>query len=777
MYFLYTALASCLDALQCLMRRLAGLDVYWQGGVAVTGEDPVLGFIFGILGIGDNAGAYSALSTVFWSLAIFGLIVLAVSTMIAIIKSHYNEDSKKTSPMTYVYTAFKSILTFAIVPFVVIVGFWLSQFMLSTLDNITSGVATSEAMQGIYGSEYSQYFKAKKNHQGKDIYTSYDFFGFGEASNSSTFSGLIFRAAGYDANRVRSGTFVDGKYDDFGIFGKMETPANQTYAEFVGYQVDYAFTNNLSLQQLKTGLGIYDATTVFITVPSIDAFSIPTFFIGSFSKYNVGLVWYFYNLWKFNFMVGFAAIIVCFGLFTSIIIGLISRIIKSVALFLIYPAILGIAPMDEWNGFKSWRKEFTSQILMAYGSIIGMNIFFLIVPYLNQISFFNIGLLDYLVNIIIVVTGLVMVKQLISFMSGLIGGGDANAVGGDLKKDVGGTMVKAGMMTAGAANIALKAGKFISPAGAALAFGKAGAAKFIAKKTAASAGDKATKALKEADNLRNNVDYKKAADKITKAEDKQSEIEQKFDNDPKSERKKAAWAKEAKGRGLKGEEADNFIAGKRKEALMKNKTYANAQHVIDNHGLTDQQLQDLAKADELDAEATEHTTRQKAIRRANYMDEETGNPMEGAFRQKLKNEVRGMTGALQKMFVETMPKNLGFNLNSLKGVFGAATNMKFDENMKRTGEYGESHEADSNYVENTKISRKVRRAVVGNALAGAVFNYGGGASRAPAEKTGEKAQKESASKIESSAKSLDEVASKLAKAAENLEKAARTKKP
>ena len=144
MYFLYAAVASCLDAMQLLMRRLAGLDVYYvnrdTGGLVTSGTgtattgDPVMEFIYGILGIGENAGSYQALNTTFWSLAIFAVIVLVVSTMIALIKSHYQEDGAKTAPLQYIYTAIKAILTFCIVPFAVIIGLMTSNFLLSTLD-------------------------------------------------------------------------------------------------------------------------------------------------------------------------------------------------------------------------------------------------------------------------------------------------------------------------------------------------------------------------------------------------------------------------------------------------------------------------------------------------------------------------------------------------------------------------------------------------------------------------------------------------------------------
>ena len=98
-YLLNSSLLSLIDFLQLLFRKLAGLDVYYitnEAGqsVATTG-DLLTNFIGGILGININNSDsfgyinYSILSTVFWSFVIFGLIILFISTIVAIIKSHY----------------------------------------------------------------------------------------------------------------------------------------------------------------------------------------------------------------------------------------------------------------------------------------------------------------------------------------------------------------------------------------------------------------------------------------------------------------------------------------------------------------------------------------------------------------------------------------------------------------------------------------------------------------------------------------------------------------
>ena len=160
-YFLFAAFMSGIDAMQALIRKLAGLDTYYVDGVAKHNQDPLTEFVYGILGLGDSAPLYRGLNVVFWSLAIFGVIVLVITTMVAIIKSHYNEDTEGTNPVKYIYTALKAIFTFAVVPIAMVIGLSLSTFVLKTLDNITGGSSGGEAIKGIYGTNATQVFKGE----------------------------------------------------------------------------------------------------------------------------------------------------------------------------------------------------------------------------------------------------------------------------------------------------------------------------------------------------------------------------------------------------------------------------------------------------------------------------------------------------------------------------------------------------------------------------------------------------------------------------------------
>ncbi len=510
-YFMFAAFASGVDAMQALIRKLAGLDTYYVDNAPVANQDPLTEFVYGILGIGDSAPVYRGLNTVFWSLAIFGLIILVVSTIIAIIKSHYNEDADTTNPWKYIYTALKSIFTFVLIPIVVVVGMQLSTFVLKTLDNITGGQASSESLRGIYGAQATEIFHGEVM-AGDDekVYGNYDLFGLGTPTSSTTFGGMLFKASAYSANRARRGEITISGYQGITYQGKIifgdasnctaysSLQTSSDRLEYIAYQVDYAFSNCLELE--SGGISYIDMVNSVRAdseavryFKAFDLFRLEGSSVNRFAKYDISLVWLFYNLWTFNYVVGFGGAVTLLGIILSIIIGLMMRLIKGAALFLVYPALLGIAPLDNFNGFKSSMKTFLQQILMAFGAIVGINLVLLILPYLQNIAFFNIGVVDTIVNLVLLIAGLMMAKDFITMMSGFIGGADAAGTGEGLKGGMAGAFKKGASITAKAGMMGGKAmyrtGKFAVKAGVGLGKGvaKVGGAvgKTIAAKTSA----------------------------------------------------------------------------------------------------------------------------------------------------------------------------------------------------------------------------------------------------------------------------------------------------
>lgn len=456
MYFLYTCCASFLDFLQYLIRKLAGLDVYYIDGVEQQG-DIVVSFVRGILGI-DKSPAYSSLTTVFWSLVIFGCILLVLTTIFSIIKAHYNYDAKKSHPIAIIGSSLKSLALMAIVPIVAVFGLYLSQIVLQTLDEITSTQSASVSGFDSNMQEFGNVFQAgyigtnktegsvsedaAADMRGK-VYSNFDFFGTVAYTNTATFSGVMFKSAAYECNRVRLGSYTapsssggDGNWDNFGVFFSTN---DGTAKEDVANQIDYAFSNALKLKtphsvDFKAGEESGWVLAGSFTSPYSATVLVGLANVKCFSKYNVGLVWYYYNLWAFNFLIGFAGIVAFLLVLGNVTFGLIVRMIQLLALFFVFPPLIGIAPLDSGNAFGKWRKQFISDTLMAYGAIIGMNIFFLILPFLNTISFFNITILDNIMNVVIMLAGLAMITKLISMISDFIGAGDANKTGEETRK-------------------------------------------------------------------------------------------------------------------------------------------------------------------------------------------------------------------------------------------------------------------------------------------------------------------------------------------------------
>jgi len=487
-YLLYASLACIIDVLQLFFRKLAGLDVYYVNGEAVSG-DLVGNFIRGIFGMYDRSNiTYSSLATVFYSMLVFGIIICFASVLIAIIKSHYTYDEKSAKgPMQYVYTGVKSIINMVAVPIIVVMGLYVSNALLNALDTITSvnsGSVVSMFGNGINSFQDVNTVKAATGKNSEKTYLYYDMFGFGGAivygeadpvakawttdelknmaligSKTQSFSGSLFRVAAYNANRVRLGQY--NVNNCVGMSDIFQNAKNQTSEDkqntMLAEMIDTAFANNMHLKERKKLQNQFDSRKYFTN------FNIR--FVHAFSKFNIGAVWFFYDLWQFNFIVAFAGIIVCVSIFINIIMGLMVRFFMCITLFLVAPPVFGLAPLDGGSAAKKWRENFMKQALMTYGAVVGMNLMMMILPYLYEIDFFNIPIIDLLAQSLFIIVGLVTIKAVIALMSELIGAADANKTGGDIAKEVGSVAGKAANMTVGAAKMAAKTGGNLTMAG------------------------------------------------------------------------------------------------------------------------------------------------------------------------------------------------------------------------------------------------------------------------------------------------------------------------
>ena len=455
MYFLYASLASLIDMCQFIFRKLAGLDSYYVNDTERSG-DLVVEFIEGVLGINNR---YSALNTVFWSLIIFGVIVLVLMTILTLIKAHYNYDSQKSSPSYIIRKAVKSLFTMALVPLCTIFGLYLSQALFKALDSITANNSETE-ISTVFEPDAVNTFNYSTGDGGVRYYASYDFFNEREWCTNFTFSGFMFDICTNQANRVRYGSYTPNGtgWDNMGVFYTSVDDPEQA-REIVADQIDFAFQHNLTLSSARTVSIAGDEAAAAIgsslTFGPSAAFAAGLINVQGFSKYNVGLVWAYYNLWAFNFLLAFIGVIACITLFANLLFGLFTRILFSVVLFLLYPPIVGIMPFDDESAFKSWQKQFISYLLSAYSSVFAINILFVLLPAFFSISFFNIDFLDGIVRMIIIIAGLTMAKRFVAIFSNFIGAQNIDELGQGIKKEAAAPTQKAVGMKAGLAGAAI----------------------------------------------------------------------------------------------------------------------------------------------------------------------------------------------------------------------------------------------------------------------------------------------------------------------------------
>lgn len=475
MYLISTSFMTIIDVLQLFFRKIVGLDTYYVTTDGVTSQqtgDIIEEFIKGTF-----TNKYPVLNNVFWSFIILGVIMLFLTTLIAIIRNEYTpEKDGSNSKSKVIGRSFKALVTFAIVPVVVLFGVYLGNVILKALDSVTSSSSASE-ISDFPKDQIVQYKSDDTNRGSSDSYIAISLFGFDIPTNSTPFSGLAFKISAYRSNRVRvtseTKEFLNllnnNEVTNWGVFTGQDT-------EEVAALIDIAFANNLKFSSART-LNYDSSYQQSLNISAIDivsgadciaAASSP---FQTLSRYRVAVVWYYYDLWQFDFILSFAILVTMGVFFLNIVIGLMKRLFEVVGLFLVSPPVVALMPLDDGSAFGKWKGKFIAKMIGAYGAVVGMNIVFLLMPYIYQIKFFNITFVDWLIQSLFAIVGLITVKSFVALLNEMVGGEDVAKAGADISKEVGSTIQKAGTLTMGAAGLAAKVGGITSGVGL---VGKAG---------------------------------------------------------------------------------------------------------------------------------------------------------------------------------------------------------------------------------------------------------------------------------------------------------------
>ena len=145
------------------------------------------------------------------------------------------------------------------------------------------------------------------------------------------------------------------------------------------------------------------------------------FITGELNYYSLSVVQQYYDLADMNFFVGIASGLVILIMFVISAIIFVQRIFDIILLYIVSPASVATIPLDDGGRFRIWREMIISKVLGAYGIILSMNIFFLIVPQLSQISFFGNAFKDGIVQLLFILGGAFAITKANMVISQLTG--------------------------------------------------------------------------------------------------------------------------------------------------------------------------------------------------------------------------------------------------------------------------------------------------------------------------------------------------------------------
>jgi len=122
--------------------------------------------------------------------------------------------------------------------------------------------------------------------------------------------------------------------------------------------------------------------------------------------------------WKCNGMVNpntfmylpslIAGVALCIALIIATL-NLAKRVYEIFFLFFCMPVSMSTLPLDDGARFKNWREQFLTKIILAYGAVLSVNVFILILPLIQQMSLPGVGSFGNALFIIFMIVGGAMV--------------------------------------------------------------------------------------------------------------------------------------------------------------------------------------------------------------------------------------------------------------------------------------------------------------------------------------------------------------------------------
>lgn len=156
------------------------------------------------------------------------------------------------------------------------------------------------------------------------------------------------------------------------------------------------------------------------------------FISGALDYNDIGIVQKYYDLSDINFFVGICGGLIILIMFAISALTLIQRIFDVLFLYITSPAIISTMPLDDGQKYRRWLQLLAAKLICGYAIVLSMNLFFMIIPLINRISFFNHSFKDGIVRLLFVTAGAFATTKSNFLIANLIGDVSAAEAGQQL---------------------------------------------------------------------------------------------------------------------------------------------------------------------------------------------------------------------------------------------------------------------------------------------------------------------------------------------------------
>ena len=377
-----------LDLFEWIFEAFAGT---LEGGVTVQGQT-VEGDLVLFLIQSD------VVTQLFISIMILSFILLLMFTIFAIVKNQYSE---KQEPVTKIINgSFKALFMYLLVPVATVVCLLVGNIVLQAIDGGTN------------------------------------------VANSTKASGMLFRAAAYNGNKLRDSSPSDAR-EDLQYWYDMNY-LNVTTKNRIKDEVGITSSNIDTLEDYDDLYKIADIIDEQFANGDLATSNAWSFQVGGGlglsglgdSYWSYGTVCIFYDAFRLSYITIWVGGAFLIGAIGKICWGLIARLFKITIYYAISPAIMATFPIDNGKALGSWRSAMVQQATSAYCAVAAVNILYSILPVFNNIDIGG-GLGGCIIKLFIMIIAFKSTDDLIKTISGWFGTGDALSDGKAAKDQVG----------------------------------------------------------------------------------------------------------------------------------------------------------------------------------------------------------------------------------------------------------------------------------------------------------------------------------------------------